>query len=134
MKIFVLLVTLILSNCSTPEKIVKYNPTIENGCSAITESKERLVCISKMVKQLEDIRNSKIIIVDKKKVSRIDETYSSFKTTYCFTDQTEKDKFLCFESIKEEYDPTFIGIVFDYSKKIGFGFVVGLVTGLSYSN
>lgn len=134
MKIIVLILSLIIGNCSTPEKITKYNPTIEKGCSAITDSKERLLCISKMVKQLEDIRNSKIVIIDKKKIARIDESYSSFTTTYCFTDLNEKEKFLCFESTKEEYDPTFIGVVFDYSKKIGFGFVIGLVTGLSYSN
>ena len=134
MKIIVLILAILISNCSTPEKITNYSPNLSVGCSNITESKERLLCISKMVKQLEDIRNSKIIVVSKKKNERINESFSSFTTIYCFSNKDEKEKFLCFESTKEEYDPTLLGIIFDYTKKIGFGFVIGLVTGLSYSN
>jgi len=130
MRIFVLILFLILSNCSTPEKIIKFEPHLETGCSNVRETKERLICISKMIKQLEDIRNSKIIIVEKKKLERIDQRYSMFSTLYCFTDKEEKEKFLCFESKKEEYDPTLGGIVIDYSSKIGVGFILGIVTGI----
>lgn len=130
MKIIVLILMLFLNNCSTPEKITKFNPSINNGCSRITESKERLLCISKMIKQLEDIRNSKIIILEKQNIKRIDERYSLFKTTYCFSDQNEKENFLCFESEKEEYNPTLTGLIIDYSVKIGGGFIIGFVTGI----
>ena len=130
MKIFVLVLFLILSNCATPEKITKFNPSLETGCSNIEQTKERLICVSKMIKQLEDIRNSKIIIVEKKKLERVDQRYSMFSTLYCFTDIEEKEKFLCFESKKEEYDPTLVGIIIDYSSKIGVGFTIGIVTGI----
>lgn len=130
MKIIVLILTLILSNCSTPEKIINYNPSVNSGCSAIVESKDRILCISKMIKQLEDIRNSKIIITEKKKIERINQKYSLFSTTYCFSDKEEKEKYLCFESKKEEYDPTLTGIIMDYSVKIGGGFIIGFVTGV----
>ena len=134
MKIIVLtltlVLTLILNNCSTSEKVTSYNPSVHSGCSAIIESKDRILCISKMVKQLEDIRNSKIVIVEKKKIERVDQKYSLFSTTYCFSDKEEKEKYLCFESKKEEYDPTLTGIIMDYSIKIGGGFIIGFVTGV----
>ena len=82
MKTIVLILMLLLSNCSTSEKITKYNPSFNVGCSKIVESKDRLLCISKMIKQLEDIRNSKIIIVEKKKIERVDQRYSLFNTTF----------------------------------------------------
>jgi predicted small secreted protein len=130
MKIIALILLLFLSNCSTPEKVTKFNPSINTGCSKVIESKERLLCISKMIKQLEDIRNSKIIITEKENIKRIDQRYSLYRTTYCFSDQDEKEKYLCFESEKEEYDPTLTGIIIDYSVKIGGGFVIGFVTGV----
>lgn len=130
MKIIVLILILFLNNCNTPEKITRFNPTVNEGCSKVIESKERLLCISKMIKQLEDIRNSKIIIVEKKNINRVDQRYSLFRTTYCFSDQTEKEKYLCFDSEKEEYDPTLVGIIIDYSTKIGGGFILGVATGI----
>lgn len=130
-KTIVLTIILFLSNCSTPEKLIKYNPSPINGCAAVTEVKERFNCISKMVKQLEDIKNSKITISEKIKLERVDQKYSLFRTTYCFTDLNEKEKFLCFDSTKEEYDPTLTGIIMDYSVKIGGGFIIGFATGVS---
>jgi len=130
MKTIVLILMLLLSNCSTPEKVTKYNPSFNSGCSKIVESKDRLLCISKMIKQLEDIRNSKIIIVEKKKIERVDQRYSLFNTTYCFSDMEEKEKYLCFDSEREEYDPTLAGIIIDYSTKIGAGFIIGIATGI----
>ena len=71
------------------------------------------------------------IIVEKKKIQRIDQRYSLFNTTYCFSDVEEKEKYLCFDSEKEEYDPTLMGIVIDYSTKVGVGFIIGVTTGIS---
>jgi hypothetical protein len=136
MKTFVLILSLfvLLSNCATEEKLItQYNPTLQKGCSAIVESKERLLCISKMIKQLEDIRNSKIIIADKKKNQRVNEIFVSYTTTYCFSDTKEEEKYLCFESTKDEYDPTVVGIVLDYSKKVGLGFILGVAVGVTYA-
>ena len=135
MKFFALILSLFLflNNCKSNEQIIKYNPTPTVGCSMIIDSKERLLCISKMIKQLEDIKNSKIIIVDKKENKRVDEIYVSYTITYCFTDKEEKERYLCFDSLRDEYNPTFLGIVIDYSKKVGFGFLIGAIVGVTYS-
>jgi len=103
------------------------------GCSEYSQTTQRLACISGLVKQLENIQNAKIII-EKQKLNRIDNEYVNYKSIYCFADNSGKEKYLCFESIKKEYDPTIIGVVLDWSKKLGIGGVIGFATGVYVFN
>jgi hypothetical protein len=82
-----------------------------------------------LVKQLENIQNAKIVI-EKQKLDRVDQEYVNYKSIYCFADNSGKEKYLCFETIKKEYDPTVIGIVIDWSKKLGIGGAIGFVSGV----
>lgn len=134
MKTFVLLsILLLISNCSSLNENIVYHPSSGIGCSEYSETTKRLGCIANLVKQLENIQNAKII-VEKKKMDRVNHEYVNYKSIYCFSDSTGKEKYLCFESTKPEYDPTILGIVFDWSKKLGIGGLIGFATGMYISN
>lgn len=134
MKRIIIIFTLILINCNTFNNVSQNNfssntePSNLTGCSQIQIIKDRLICIGKLTKQLEDIRNANIKI-EKEKIERIDQKYVKYKYNYCFTDN-DKNKLLCFDSIHIDYEPTTLSIVYDFSLKFGLGFIVGIMTGI----
>jgi len=132
MKHIIILSLFLISNCTTFKDVIEkdqYEISNSQGCSSISIVKDRLNCIGKLVKQLEEIRNA-IITVDKEIVIRENERYVKYKYTYCFTDK-ESNKLICFNTIKSEYDPTLIGKVYDFSIKFSLGFLVGITTGIT---
>lgn len=135
-KILVLFTFVFLSNCSTNVSNlneVTYRPNESFGCSKIEDVKLRLKCIGELVKQIEDIRNSKIV-ANKEKLDRIDRKYVRYKTTYCLTDKSEKEKFYCFDAIEEVYEPTASSNLIDLGIRMGLGFVFGIATGVYIGN
>lgn len=131
MKFIIILLTLNLINCSTFKPVTQEDinePSSNSGCSSITVVKDRLTCIGKLTKQLEEIRNARITL-EKEKIKREDEKYVKYKYKYCFTDKDDI-KLICFDTYKTEYDPTPLGLMYDFGLKFGFGFVVGLATGI----
>lgn len=133
MKLITILLSFLIINCQTINPIIQKNESIEisnnEGCSSIKIVKDRLSCIGKLVKQLEEIKNSRITI-NKEVLIREDERYVKYKYTYCFTDK-DNNKLICFDMIKSEYDPTLMSKVYDFSLKFGLGFILGIVTGIS---
>jgi len=131
MKFIITLLTLSLINCNTLKPAIQEDvnePSSNTGCSSITIVKDRLTCIGKLTKQLEEIRNAHITL-EKEKIKREDEKYVKYKYKYCFTDKDDI-KLICFDTYKTEYDPTTLGLMYDFGLKFGFGFVVGLATGI----
>lgn len=132
----VLFTFVFLSNCSTTSSNINevtYRPNESFGCSKIEDVKLRLKCIGELVKQIEDIRNSKVV-ANKEKLDRIDRKHVRYKTTYCLTDKSEKEKFYCFDAIEEVYEPTTSSNLIDLATRIGLGFVIGLATGVYVAN
>lgn len=119
--------------CSTQPKKIEYSPSSQVGCMNIQEVKTRLACIGRLVKQLEGIRNA-VISVEVENLERIDSEYINTKETYCFTSQETGEKYLCFETQVAKYDPTTLGKIYSFGIKFGFGFIVGIVTGIGISN
>lgn len=131
MKYIIIVLMLSLNNCNTLQPVIqdeKNEPSSNTGCSSINIVKDRLVCIGKLTKQLEEIRNAKVIL-EKEKLKREDERYVKYKYTYCFTDK-EDVKLICFDTYKLEYEPTSMGLFYDFGLKFGFGFLIGLATGI----
>lgn len=131
MKLFLILF-LVLVNCTTAPKKPEFLPSEQSGCSGITETKNRLACIGRLLRQLEGIRNAKIV-VSTEDLDRIDMEYINSLETYCFTSPDETEKFLCFESKTVKYDPTTLGKIYSFGVKFGFGFLIGIVTGVAVS-
>lgn len=135
-KTLVLFTFVSLSNCSTTisnTNEVTYRPNELFGCSSVSEIKTRLKCIGEMVKLLEDIKNSKVI-ANKEKLDRIDRKHVRYKTTYCLTNNQEKEKYFCFDAIEEVYEPTTSSALIDLGTRIGLGFFIGLITGVYVAN
>lgn len=132
MKPFLIFIFLLCA-CSTPPKKIKYFPSSQTGCIKIQEVKTRLTCIGRLVKQLEGIHNA-VISVEVENLERIDSEYVNTKETYCFTSQDTGEKYLCFETQVAKYDPTTIGKIYSFGIKFGFGFLVGIATGIGISN
>lgn len=130
---YIFLVLLLLFACSTSERKIEYIPSVHNGCINIPEIKSRLNCIGKLVKQLEGIRNAKIS-VEVEELERIDSEFVNTKEIYCFTSPDGSEKFLCFETKVHKYNPTLLGKVYSFVTKFGFGFIVGIATGIGISN
>lgn len=133
MKLIIILLSFLIINCHTINPTIQKNESIEisnnEGCSSIKIVKDRLSCIGKLVKELEEIKNSRISI-NKEVLIRENERYVKYKYTYCFTDK-DSNKLICFDIIKSEYDPTLMSKVYDFSLKFGLGFILGIVTGIS---
>ena len=134
-KTLALFMFVFLSNCSTTttKSEVTYKPNEITGCSSISDVKARLKCIGELVKQIEDIRNSKIA-TNKEKLERIDSRFVKYKTTYCLTNKNESEKYLCFDSFEEVYEPTTGATFVDLLSKLGIGFVFGIATGVYIGN
>ena len=132
MKHIIILSLFLISNCATIDPVLQKNESFQisnnEGCSSIQIVKDRLSCIGKLVKELEEIKNSRITI-KKEQVNREDEKYVKYKYTYCFTDK-ERNKLFCFDILKSEYDPTLLGKIYNFSIKFGLGFLVGITTGI----
>lgn len=133
MKLIIILLSFLIINCHTINPTIQKNESIEisnnEGCSSIKIVKDRLSCIGKLVKELEEIKNSRISI-NKEVLIRENERYVKYKYTYCFTDK-DSNKLICFDIIKSEYDPTLMSKVYDFSLKFCLGFILGIVTGIS---
>jgi hypothetical protein len=134
-KILVLFTFVFLSNCAsvTSKNEITYKPSESTGCSSLSEVKARLKCIGELVKQIEDIRNSKIS-TNKEKIERIDNRFVKYRTTYCLTDKKESEKYFCFDSYEELYEPTTEAKFVDLLSKLGIGFVFGVATGVYIGN
>lgn len=124
-----------LNNCSSSEikNQISYTPNDSIGCSSITEVKSRLKCIGELIKQVEDIKNSKIA-TSKEKLERIDSRYVKYKTTYCLTNKKESEKYLCFDSFEEVYEPTTTATITNLLTRVGLGFMFGIITGVYVGN
>jgi hypothetical protein len=134
-KILGLFTFVFLSNCSSTisKNEITYKPSESTGCSSLSEVKARLKCIGELVKQIEDIRNSKIS-TNKEKMERIDNRFVKYRTTYCLTDKKESEKYFCFDSYEELYEPTTEAKIVDLLSKLGIGFVFGIATGVYIGN
>jgi len=129
MKYLIVLFLFLFVHCSSTEKRIEYKPSVESGCANISVTKDRLNCISKMIKTLEGIRNAKISVtsVDGE---RYDSEFVNTVETYCFTNVDESEKYLCFDAQVLKYDPTIMGKIKSFVFKFGLGFTFGIVTGM----
>ena len=66
-----LLILLFVINCASTEDAIKYEPSPTVGCSGIENVKDRLKCIGRLVQELENIKNAKVV-VEVQKLDRID--------------------------------------------------------------
>ena len=128
-KIFALVIIL-LSNCASLKEVdVFYKPSPSNGCSEYQKNDERLKCISQMISEYQDIQNSEIKVTNER-IQRISEEYVLYKETYCYVLQKSNKKYLCFEAQKKLYEPTALGKIWNFTKTVGFGILIGLVGGV----
>lgn len=122
---------LLLSNCITYTKPqnsqLLYVPS--TGCSTYKVNSERLRCISELVSAFEELQNSTVTSQFLSK-ERFSEEYVSYTTRYCYVSKSGKT-YLCFDSTSQVYEPTPWCTLRSTLFKVGAGFLVGVVTGVS---
>ena len=129
-KIIVLLLLLNFNNCKTSEiKKEVYRHSSSSGCSLYVKNDERLKCLSNMISEFEDLQNSEIT-VENEMIERVDEEYVKYKETYCYVSHKTNKKYLCFESVKNLYEPTAVGKIWNFTKTVGFGAIIGFAGGV----
>jgi hypothetical protein len=130
LKIFALLLILNFNNCVTKpviKEVYKHSPS--SGCAVYTKNDERLKCLSSLIAEFEDLQNSEIL-VENEPIGRYDEEYVTYKETYCYVSPKTNRKYLCFESIKNLYEPTNLGKIWGFTKTVGFGAIIGFIGGV----
>ncbi len=101
-------------------------PDFKVGCSNV-DGKDRAKCISKLLDELEDIKNSNVKAT-KIKSERIDEDYVRVVYKYCLVSEDGLGRELyCFEETSEEYQPSPWGTVKRNLFVSGIGFSIGVI-------
>lgn len=119
-------VLLFLFSCSSPpvKESPNFSPIPSFGCQKY-KGKEWESCLIKLVGKLENILNEKPVLASTE-TNRIDSEFVEYIYEYCLG-----DKDLCFKVNEKKYEPTTLGLIWNATKKIGLGFAIGFVTGVT---
>lgn len=101
-------------------------PDVTSGCEKF-KNRERAICEAGLIKELQQLWNAgklpNTIKIKKLKSERKDDLWVTYTYQYTLSEHVQ------FLVLDDEYEPTFLGLLYDKTFWFGSGFITGLIFG-----